>query len=165
MISRAYCQKSTHTHTHQTQRTRVHTKTFTFTNKQNICRKMFRRQRENICRFIFKGLIIWQFQAAMTLLSYNLHCMFMAVGLPSFIKEAEEVQESTGSSASKLRWHDTRVNFQMISPVWELDSFLTTVLQLRSLLWREPREFHNILSLKLCHYISTCPHDLAPFYD
>lgn len=44
--------------------------------------------------------------------------MFMAVGLPNFlIKEAEEVRESTGSSASKLRWDDTRVNFQIIFPV------------------------------------------------
>lgn len=66
----------------------------------------------------------------MTLISYNLRCMFMAVGLPSFlIKEAEEAQESTGSSASKLRWDDTRVNFQMIFPVRKLECFLTTVLQ------------------------------------
>lgn len=70
-----------------------------------------------LCVF-FLVLIIWQFQVGITLLLYYLHSMFMAVGLPNFlIKEAEEVQESTGSSASKLRWDDTRVNFQMIFPV------------------------------------------------
>lgn len=43
-----------------------------------------------------------------TLLLNNLHCMFTAVGLPCLlIKEAEEVQESTGSSAGKLRLDDT----------------------------------------------------------
>lgn len=36
----------------------------------------------------------------------------------SLSKEAEEAPESTGSSCSKLRWDDTRVNFQMIFPVW-----------------------------------------------
>lgn len=35
----------------------------------------------------------------------------------SLSKEAEEAPESTGSSCSKLRWDDTRVNFQMIFPV------------------------------------------------
>lgn len=69
--------------------------------------------------------------SGMTVLLYSLHCTFMAVGLPNFlIKDEKEVQESTGSSASKLRWNDTRVNFQMIFPVWELESVLTTVLQL-----------------------------------
>lgn len=54
--------------------------------------------------------------------------MFKAVGLPGgLITEAEEVQESTGSSASKLRWDDTRVNFQndfFLCESWKASSIL-----------------------------------------
>lgn len=57
------------THTHKIQRMRAHTNAF----KPNTGRKMSHGQREEISWFIFIGLIIWQFQVGMTLLSYNLY--------------------------------------------------------------------------------------------
>lgn len=64
---------------------------------------------------------MWQLRAGITLLLYNLRCVFAAVDLPNvLIKEAGEVQESTGSLASKLRLDDTNDFPVRVVPVLQL---------------------------------------------
>lgn len=104
-IRHVVLQNGPNKHTHKVKHTWEHTQRFTNTVKLNICRVISSRQRENISAFIFLVLIIRQFHVGITLLLNHLLCFL--------IKEAEEVQESTGSSASKLRLDDTN-DF----PVW-----------------------------------------------
>lgn len=79
------------------------------------------------------------FEVGITFIQYNIHCVFMVLGPSCFLtKGPQEVPESTGTCGNKLRFGDTRKNFQNYFPVPELKKHLVTV----ELAWEIRGEMH-----------------------
>lgn len=104
------------------------------TNTHNIQRNKTREEKTHTKEPAYKKKTAFFFFGQIWLFKCHIWHLFVAF-LPcastrGSYQRGRGSKESTGSQSSKLRWDDTRVNFPMTFPVWQLELVLTSVLQL-----------------------------------